>query len=374
MTHPDASPLRQAARLREAGDLPGAVQSLAGIDAAADPQAGYIQLRYLFELQDYAGLQQATRRQLAALGAAGLPGGALPPATVQWLATLLRFAERCCLPPAEIAAALDATRPAALAAPELLLAWRAARRRQNYRDAMPTRFAGGVSLISLGTNCLPWHLPGRWGLRREEDFTALFGPFSLAGHRIPGMIAALEEDFATYCTPETLRIVTTTRGQDMAMRKDRAAHWNHNRGPYWLGQDAAPLRASMQAKAALFRAACRRPDAVFLLAGCQVEYPEEKLDFLPALDAALARFTGRGGNRILITNHTAHRPAAASLRVNASTTFAYSPFPSPDYVWHDDAVADSPAGQEFERSYMLTLIRSLLRWGVLQRLAAPAEA
>lgn len=369
MTTPDASPLRQAARLREAGDLPAATRALDGIDAAADPQAGFAQLRYLFELQDYAGLQQATRQQLAALIRAGAP-----PDATQWLATLLRFAERCCLPPAEIAAGLDTTRLVALAQPELLLTWRAVRRRQNYREALPARFAGSVSLISLGTNCLPWHMPGRWGLRRMADFTALFGPFSLAGHTIPGMIAALEDDFAGYCTPEAIRVVTTARGHEMAMRRDRGAHWNHNRGPYWLGQDATALRASLAAKVELFRAACRRPDAVFLLAGCQVEYPEEKLDFLPRLDAALARFTGHAGNRILVTNQTAHRREAASHQVNATTTFAYCPYPGTDYVWHDDAAADSPAGQAFERGYMLTLIRSLLRWGVLHRLAPPAQA
>ncbi|MGK7862660.1 hypothetical protein [Falsiroseomonas sp. E2-1-a4] len=369
MTTPDASPLRLAARLREAGDLPAAVQALDGIDAAADPQAGFAQLRYLFELQDYVGLQQATRRQLAALSRAGAP-----PDATQWLATLLRFAERCCLPPAEIAAALDCTRLAALAQPDLMLAWRAARRRQTYREALPTRFGGGVSLISLGTNCLPWHLPGRWGLRRMADFTALFGPFSLAGHSIPGMIAALEDDFAGYCALEGTRIVTTPRGHTMAVRKDRSAHWNHNRGPYWLGQDAAPLRANLAAKADLFRAACRRPDAVFLLAGCQAEYPEESLDFLPRLDAALARFTGHAGNRILITNQTARRREAASHQVDATTTFAYCPFPGTDYVWHDDEAADSPAGQAFEHGYMLTLIRSLLRWGVLHRLSVPAQA
>ncbi|NKE45968.1 hypothetical protein HB662_14345 [Roseomonas frigidaquae] len=368
MSTPDASSLRHAARLREAGDLPAAVQALDGIDAATDPQAGFVQLRYLFELQDYAGLQQVTRRQLATLS------GGVPRDAVQWLATLLRFAERCCLPPVEIAAALDATRLAALAEPELLLAWRAVRRRQNYREALPGRFSGGVSLISLGTNCLPWHLPGRWGLRRMADFTALFGPFSLAGHSIPGMVAALEDDFASYCTPETTRIVTTPRGHALAMRKDRGAHWNHNRGPYWLGQDSAPLRANLAGKVDLFRAACRRPDAVFLLAGCQVEYPEEPLDFLPRLDAALARFTGRTGNRIHITNQTARRREAASHRVDESTTFAYCPFPGAEYVWHDDAAADSPAGQEFERTYMLALIRSLLRWRVLQRMAVPAEA
>ncbi len=368
MSTTHASTLDEAKRLRDQGDLPGAVQALAGIDALADPQAGFLQLRFLFELHDYAALQQATRRQLAALCQAGPAGHEATP----WLPTLLRFAERCCLPPAEIAAALEATRDVAPLAPELLLAWTAVRQRQGWRQALAGRYGGGVSLISLGGNCLPWHLPGRWGLRRMADFVSLFGPFSLAGHRIPAVIAALECDFADYCAPEATRLVTTPRGHTLLMRTDRGAQWNHHRGAYWLSQDGAPMRADLARKVALFRAACRRPDAVFLLAGCPVEYPEEALDFLPRLDAALARFTGRAGNRILITNQFARRRAARRHRVDASTTFAYCPYPGSDYVWHDEAAADSPAGLAFERGYILTLLRCLRRWGLLHRLPDPA--
>lgn len=367
MTGQDANLLRQIKRRREAGDLPGAAAMLCEIDPATDPQAGFLQLRFLFELQDYAGLQRVTRAQLAAM----TPDLAAT-ASTQWLANLLRFAERCCLPPAEIARGLVVTEAAAMQDPALLLAWQAVQRRQSSREALADRYDGGVSLISLGTNCLPWHLPGRWGLRRMADFTELFGPFALAGHTIPGMIAALEDDFANYGTPEAMRIVTTQRGHDMAMRKDRGAHWNHNRGPYWLRDEAAPLRASLTAKADLFRAACRRPDAVFLISGCQVEYPEEPLHFLPRLDAALARFTGHEGNRILVTNQSARRRPAGSHHLDATSTFAYCPFPSAGYVWHDDAVADSAEGLAFEIGFMTILIENLLRWGLLRPLPAMA--
>lgn len=352
-------PAREAGRLREAGDLPAAVALLqqAGDDAAV----AFLRLRFLFELQDYDELQQATLAGLRRLHPA------VAASDHQYLVALLRFAELCCLPTAELDAALDTLRIAARRDAAFQTAWHAVRHRLRYRNRLDSQFEGSASILSLGLNCLPWHLPGRWGFRRMGDFSALFGPFSLAGHTIPGVLAALEGDFAGYCDPDSIRIVRTQRGHQLAMRVDRTAHWNHSRGPYWLRDDAAPMRANLAAKAALFRTACRRPDAVFLLATCPVQYPAEPLDFLPRLDAALARFTGRSGNRILITNQTARQQPAGLHVVNPGTRFAYCPYPSAEYVWHDEAHADTVAGLDFERTYSSLMLRALTRWGLLRR-------
>ncbi|WP_439599061.1 hypothetical protein [Falsiroseomonas sp.] len=369
MTTARTTPLRAAMALRKSGDLPEAVALLRQEGDRRDPEVVHLLLGYVFDLQDYAALQAETREGLAQLDADFI--GRAQPAQ---LAALLRHAERCCLPASAIGPALASLAPAARGAPELMLAWRGATRRQRQRLRLAAEFEGGASLISLGLNCLAWHLPGRWGLRREADFATLFNPFALAGHTIPGVIAALEDDFASYCAPEATRVVATRRGHEMMMRRDRTAHWNHNRSTYWLRDDAAALRRTMQEKAALFRSACRRPDAVFVLATCPVEYPEEPLDFLPRLDAALARFTGRKGNRILISNQTARRREPGMVEVDATTRYVTCPYPSADYVWHDDLYADSRAGLIFENAYLGFLLRALLQWRLLRRRAVAQEA
>lgn len=333
-----------------------------------DPAAGLIYLRVLFEYQDYATLQQETRRALAAL----TPRTARD-AGAEYLGTVLHFAERCCLPFQDIDAALDRIGGAVRKDADLLDGWRAVRRRQRHRRTLAERYRGVPSIVSLGLNCLPWHLPGRWGLRRESDFGSLFVPFSLAGHTAAGVITALEGDFGDYCAPDTVRAITSQRGHEFVMRKDRSAFWNHNRGAYWLKDEMAALRADIARKAANFRAACQRADVVFLLATCPIEYPEEPLDFLPRLQAALARFTGTEGNRLLITNQTARRAAPSYHRVNETTTFAYCSYPRKEYVWHDDAAADASDGLAFERSYVSLLLRALLAWDVMQRIEGVPE-
>jgi hypothetical protein len=362
MTAPQNPIIRDAMRVRESGELGKAVAMLRGAVDPADPQAGLVHLRLLFEVQDYATLQAETVRAIRAL----TPEIAATAGT-EYLVTLLHFAERCCLPVAMIEAATKRVTEAARRDPALLSAWRATRHRQRFRRNLEARYAGRASIVSLGLNCLPWHLPGRWGLRSQADFTRLFVPFSLAGHTADGVANAVADDFATYCTPETVRAVTSQRGHEFAMRKDRGGFWNHNRGTYWLKDDMAALRENCATKAAAFRAAARRADVVFLLATCPVEYPQEPLDFLPRLQEALSRHTGTTENRILITNQTARRATPGYRRVDDSVAFAYCPYPAQDYVWHDDDVADGQEGLTFERRYMSFLLRALVNWGLLTR-------
>ena len=105
-----------------------------------------------------------------------------------------------------------------------------------------------------------------------------------------------------------------------------------------------------------------------------MEFPEEPLDFLPQLDAALARFTGHQGNRILLANQTARRRPAGYHRVNEATRFLYCPYPAAEYAWHEDRTADSREGLAFEQTFMALITRALISWGLVERRSEPGIA
>jgi len=343
--------------LREAGDPLAATEELALPDPLADPAVTQLRWKLLYELQDYARLQPAVH------AVANQPERLRAIEAADFLQDFLRFAERTIVAPAAMAACLTAIETACQKDPEARIFWRAAGRRLRRRQRILA--AGGrARILSLGLNCLPWHLPGRWGLRRAEDFVALFGPFSLASHKVDGVVRAIASDFTDYAQPEALRIVTTAKGHEMAIRRDRLGGWNHVRGAYWLANDYARLRAFLAAQADRFRAACRDPNTVFMMSNCPVEYPEEPLDFLEPLQDALARHTGTTANRILITNQTAAGRAPARHRIDATVTFAYLPFPSADYVWHDDDDANTEEGFAYEAACARLITGTLARWGL----------
>jgi hypothetical protein len=355
--------LRHAMRLREAGDLAVAVESLRADDPLADPAAEVLRWKLLYELQDYPALQAGIDL------VAAQPDRIAAIADVELSSELLKFAERCHARPAAIEACLNATKAICRRDRAAGATWRASNRRAKQRDAIRAR-RSRARFVSLGLNCLPWHLTGRWGLREVDDLVALLNPFSLAGHTIPGLIRALSSDFQEYCKVPEIRTIKTQRSHEFAMRTDREAFWNHHRGRFWLDNDCARLRGFLGDLAKRFRFAAQDPQAVFLLGTCPVEHPEERLDFLPALNDALSRHTGTVRNRLIITNQTARKKPWTLARIDAETWFAYCPYPSPDYVWHVEETANTDEGLEFERNYAKTLLRALIVWGLAERPSA----
>lgn len=366
---PQGSPgYKRALRARTAGKLEEGIAIAATETQIVEPYAVHLRMRMYYEHQDFAGLQNEARRVARALDRQG--AGRV---TAEDLVTLLRFADGACLADDTVETLLQHTGGRARRDAELNPSWRATHYRLKFRRGVATRYRGSASIISLGHNCLPWTIPGSWGLRREADFVHLFVPFALGGHTADGIVTPIVEDFANYCTPETIRIIKTTRGHSLAIRADRTTHWNHNRTRYWLADGAARLVANMALKAQRFRDACKRPDAVFLMATSPVDYPDEPLDFLPRLQAALAHHTGTDQNRILITNQTNRSRPSGYRRVGDTVAFVNCPYPAKDYVWHDDAMAETDEGLTFERSYVALLLRTLVGWGLYERIeAAPA--
>ncbi len=255
--------------------------------------------------------------------------------------------------------------------PELRTAHRALGRRLLIRTQMRASAPPRASLISLGMNCMPWDIPSRWGLRGPEDFCDLRTPFDSGAHRLPLVIEALEDDFATYCSPEVLRSVETGGGHLAPMRKDVRAVWNHHSGGYWISDGFRRLRESVADKIEAFRKGCRRADAVFMISHVNLGYPARPLDFLDRLNEGLKRFTGDARNRLVFINEYAE--ATATRWADDWTVILDRPFPHPDYVWYDEATTDSAVGLQYEQEIVAGMMAALSRWGLISA-GAPAEA
>lgn len=348
---------REAMLLRRAGELAQAVAVLNGRDPD-DWEAGLLHFKLLFELQRFGELQDAVREAVIRAAAIG------PEAGSEYLVFLVRFAQRVCLVNRRLEKFVEDIEGAVRSHRDALQAWRALGARLRFRQHVAAHYTGQASINSIGLNCLPWHLPALWGFRNATGFRDQFHSFSLAGHRLEGVIDAIETDFASYCVPETIRVVETANGHKLPMRKDRGAMWNHNRSDYWTADECAALRLDAVRKAEKFRKACREPDAVFLLSRVEHEFPGEKLDFLPALNAALERHTGSPRNRILISNQTAEGRVAKLYKVDDHTAFFYCPYPRADYVWHDDALEESREGLTYERQYAGLMLAGLVHLGL----------
>jgi hypothetical protein len=313
----------------------------------------------LYAAEDLAEFQAALQREVARLA------DSLVPPAAGYVAFLLRFSEMACLAPARIHQVLEVAKRSCKS-PRFANLLNAAAQRQNFRTGEAEAIRGSVCLVTLGLPCVPWKIPNRWGLRSEPDYSACFNPFALAAHKPQGVIEALASDFSRYCRPDDLMMVTSQRGERVPARRDRCALWTHNAGAHWASDNFAPLMANMTWKIANFRAACRRPNPVFLMSNVPAPHAD-KVAFLPNLQQALRRHTGRHDNHIVLTNQTAGAEGISLHRIDDTTIFFHCPYPKKGYFWNLDESVDSAEGVAYERRYVELIQESLAQFGLIER-------
>jgi hypothetical protein len=354
--------IKTAIKARSAGQLESAAQLLADASDRADPNVDALYLRLLAEMDRpkelhaalYASIDGVTQGQVR-----------LDPAHLRYL---LYQSEAACLAPETIARLLATMKTAMADSPDLEGALQAGRRRQRFRRLLSERLTGAPTLISLGLNCMPWSLLNRWGMRSERDFDRLATPFSLGVHKLKAVLRALDSDFFDYFYLPAIRTVESEKAHHIALRTDLTAMWNHNRGPYWLADECAALRANLDVKIENFRQACRSENAVFLIGKSPTNYPTRPVQFLPNVNESLKRYTGRAQNRLIIFNEFAD--TAAIHQLDPFSVVVNCPYPASAYVWFDVDTVDTPEGLDYEHDCVAAATRILIDWG---QLAWPSE-
>lgn len=358
--------IKAASKARDAGRLDAAAQMLADEALRTDPSIDTLHLRYVIELDRPAELIRALRASIARVDGGGMPLD--PP----HLHHLLYHSEDACLSPDAIERLLKVIAAVAADAPDLNKALQAARRRQRFRRLFSERLLGAPALISLGLNCMPWSVFNRWGARSEQDFVRLATPFSAGVHKLKAVVRALDSDFVDYFHPSAVRTVESGKGHNIALRTDLTVTWNHHRGTYWLADEFAALRASLDVKIENFRQACRSENAVFLIGKSPINYPAQPVAFLPNLNASLQRYTGKAQNRLILFNEFAD--TAAVHQLDAFSLVVNCPYPTSAYVWSDIDTLNAPEGLGYEHEGVATTTRALLNWGLLARPSGTAVA
>lgn len=360
--------IKAALKARGAGELDAAARILADEANRGDPNVDALYLRLLAEMERPKDLNAALHASID-----GVTQGRmiLDPAYLRYL---LYQSEASCLAPETIARLLATMKTAAAASPDLEGALQAGVRRQRFRRLLSERLTGAPTLISLGLNCMPWSLLNRWGMRSEQDFERLATPFSLGVHKLKAVLRALNSDFLDYFCLPAVRTVESEKGHHIALRTDLTVMWNHNRGQYWLANEFAALRANLDVKIGNFRRACRSENAVFLMGKSPTNYPTRPVEFLPGVNEALERHTGRAQNRLIIFNEFAD--TAAIHQLDAFSVVVNCPYPASAYVWFDVDTVDTPEGLDYEHDCVAAATRVLIDWGQLKWSSgnAPAQA
>lgn len=330
--------------------------------AETSPAALCEHLDRLWEKQEFRAFQSQARRFNALIGE-----GAFAELTRSQAKQALWSAEAAALSAEEVAALIEKLRTAIPIKGGIARAVRASETRLRFRRGLAERFTGDFTAITLGLHCLPWKMFNRWGLRGADDFHRTYNPFSLGRHKYEALVTDLVEDFANYAPADKIFSVQTLKSHSVPVRRDRGALWSHHQGEFWSRDGFAELLRDLTERLDDFRASARLHNPVFVMAMTPFDYPDEPIDRLDELHAALTRLTGGGAYHLLMSNPYIDTHGTRSFKVDDRTSYMYVPYPAKDYVWNEELTRNGREGLLFERAYAKEFRRNLVRWKLLQR-------
>ena len=92
----------------------------------------------------------------------------------------------------------------------------------------------GVKIISIGQNCLPYLVGGRWGLLGSPADPLALQPFELGGFHNDNVAEAIDTDFAAFKDRDNYVITGAYGGGQMYTHQPSNVGFFHERGPWWM--------------------------------------------------------------------------------------------------------------------------------------------
>lgn len=214
----------------------------------------------------------------------------------------------------------------------------------------------GVRVISVGQNCLPYQLAGRWGLVARKADPAVLTPFDLGGFINDSAASAIATDFAAFARREDYKVTKAWGGGKMFLHSPTGVGFFHERGSHWVTPDGGRFFAKIAMMAANWQMVKTAPRRLFVYCACGA-------GDLAKMLAAAGRLTGPDGH-VLIIDVRQQRHDCPDL---PNVTYRHIPYPR-DYDWSNIYHQCSAAGLRFERA-----VAEAIGWGIV-RLAPDARA
>jgi hypothetical protein len=205
-------------------------------------------------------------------------------------------------------------------------------------DNLKSAGSAPIEFISLGTNCLPWPLPNRWGLRPSPGLARHELPFNLGLQTARSCLAMLEDRLANLANPaEYMLTPGPYAGVQIAMHKSYRFMFNHEIGPRWTANGCENLVARYRERVANFFRYAVSGSRVYVL------YLPWPLDVAP-IERHLAELSEDEDYRLLVidTCVAGQEPTSRDPR----TLWRKVTLPPGDYVWHVNF--DTSEGVAFE--------------------------
>ena len=214
----------------------------------------------------------------------------------------------------------------------------------------------GYRVVSLGQNCLPYQLLGRWGLVATAATPRALTPFDLGGFTGDHAAASIASGFSFLADRDSYSVVAAWGGGEMLSHRPTGIGFFHERGPWWIG-DRERFFARINGLVAGWQEALAAPKRIFVFCLCGAGDPARLVqsvihnllgpeDFLVVLDVL--------GEPHAVPEHE-------------RVIYRHCPYPR-DYDWTDFGQQVSARGLRFELGAIEPVV------SLLKRLSPAGEA
>ncbi len=214
----------------------------------------------------------------------------------------------------------------------------------------------GVRVISIGQNCLPYQLAGRWGLAADAADAGGMTPFDLGAFSGNNAAEAIRTDFAAFQDYGQFLRVPNWGGGTMLRHAGAGVHFHHERGPFWLDDDGARFFERWERMLRNWRDFSSQGRRLFVFCLCG----EGDLEQLVAM--ADQHLLGPNARMLVVNVLKEHRPGPAHKRVS----YLHAPYPN-DYFWVELPNHSSEHGFAFEKG-----IVAAIKTNIMELVAEPA--
>jgi hypothetical protein len=194
-----------------------------------------------------------------------------------------------------------------------------------------------IQFVSLGVDCLPWHMVNRWGFRPLVSDERQQLPMNLAIQTAQSCEAMFADDFAAFCDADQYTTIRSPYGFEVGFHRGYRFAFNHEVGKYWLANGCENLVKRYQQRVANFHS--------FGLAGPRIYVLRLRWKInLTEVERRLADFSVDDDYRLLVLDV---RRTGDELRPERRSTIVRRiELPDDNHVWYDDF--DTEQGVRFE--------------------------
>ena len=206
-----------------------------------------------------------------------------------------------------------------------------------------------LRVISIGQNCLPYMVCGRWGLIPDREKAERMTPFDRGAYQKKNAAAVIESDFAGILDRQVYKEIRSWEQNRMYEHAPTGVYFYHERGAYWFENEGERFFPLLSRQIANWQEVSRQGRRLFVFCLCG---EGDLANLVEVMDRLLL-----GPDAHLLVLDVLQKPHACPTHQHV--TYLHVPYPE-HFVWDNFFHQTTAAGVGFEASVSIAVMDRMI--------------